>query len=120
MQNLTVSSAGPVKTLSKSSSRAKKLVFTLKEESDNNQESSSSDGSDIDLDMDEEEVPVFYDNPITGKKSKCKKLSYKMSYVNDRVGAKINLKDQYFDAIAVQSYTEKGKRLLKYVKKDDG
>ena len=46
-------------------------------------------------------------------------LTYKMSFVEDRIGAKINLKDNYYDAQAIESYEEKGKRLLKFVKKDD-
>ena len=105
--------------VSKCSSKSKRLVFTLKEDSDGDAKSSSSDGSEIEMDFEDVEVPVYEENEKTGKKVKSKKLSYMMSHVDDRVGAKINLKDQYYDAQAVQSYTDKGKRLMKYVKKDE-
>lgn len=105
--------------VSKCSSKSKRLVFTLKEDSDGDAKSSSSEGSEIEMDFEDVEVPVYEENEKTGKKVKSKKLSYMMSHVDDRVGAKINLKDQYYDAQAVQSYTDKGKRLMKYVKKDE-
>ena len=71
------------------------------------------------MDFEDVEVPVYEENATTGKRQKSKKLSYMMSHIDDRVGAKINLKDQYYDAQATMSYAEKGKRLMKYVKKDD-
>ena len=45
------------------------------------------------MNIEEEEIPVYEDNPKTGKRQKSNKLSYKMNHVEDRVGAKINLKD---------------------------
>jgi hypothetical protein len=92
-QALSVSSTAPVGVVSKCSSKAKRLVFTLKEESDDVGDSSSSDGSELEMNIDEEEIPVYDEDPITGKCVKSTKLSYKMNHVEDRVGAKINLKD---------------------------
>jgi hypothetical protein len=43
-----------------------------------------------------------------------------MCYVEDRIGVKINTKDRYYDAEAIESYVDKGKRMLKHVKKDEG
>lgn len=87
----------PNRVVSKCSSKAKRLVFTLKEDSDNDNKSSSDDGSDVEMDFQDVEVPVYEENPTTGKRQKSKKLSYMMSHIDDRVGAKINLKDQYYD-----------------------
>lgn len=78
--------------------KTKRLIFTLKEDSEDNRSSSSSDVSEIDLGDNDEEVPVFEE--INGKKVQSKKLSYRMVHVEDRIGAKINLKDCYFDVQA--------------------
>ena len=98
---LSVSTTDAARVISKcSSSKAKRIVFTLRDESDNQGTVSSSEGSDIEMNIDEEEIPVYEDNPKTGKRQKSTKLSYKMNHVEDRVGAKINLKDSYYDAQA--------------------
>jgi hypothetical protein len=36
---------------------------------------------------------VYEENDKTGKRQKSKKLSYMITHIDDRVGAKINLKD---------------------------
>jgi hypothetical protein len=86
-------------TMDKSNSKARRLVFTLKDESSGNDSSSSSDDADeIELNDQDEDVPVFEQDPKTGKKKLSKALSYKMSFVEDRIGVKLNLKDSYYDA----------------------
>lgn len=84
------------------SHKQKRLIFTLRDESSANDESSSDAASESEfhLDMEEENVPVFEEDPITGVKHESVKLSYKMTSVEERIGVKINLKDLYFDANA--------------------
>ena len=97
-----------------------RFKFELKEDSSS---SSSSDESSCDPEVDGLNDPVFerndsvfhvYDYDEDGSKvlnhSKC----YKMTIVPERVGARINLNDIYYNKEAIKQYEKNHEKLMKY------
>ena len=56
----------------------------------------------VELDDETEYIDVFDKNPITGYKTKNMKKSYKMEFVQGRIGFKMRLEDKYFVKAAIE------------------
>ena len=107
-------------------SKSKKMVFSLKEDTEKDSEditSSDEDDEEEDevpeLQKEDELIPVYEEDQRTGQKMVSRKLSYKMSFVDDRVGVRLNLNDNYFNEDAIACFSHHGRRLMKFVKGKD-
>ena len=67
------------------------------------------------MDDADEEIVIFEKNPVTKKKVRSKK-SYKMTVVEERVGYKIRLDDQYYSMAAQKQYVINSEKLMKHAR----